>query len=89
MSPWEPVPSPAPGDEERDVVRMDVDGEEFDVSERPDRTGEYHFDWVSGPNAGYGFTTATSDHSELDQAELEEAIREFLAMVDPETGYIE
>ncbi|NEA31978.1 hypothetical protein [Streptomyces sp. SID13031] len=68
-------------------VRVEVDGQLFDV--RVDRPGHYHFDWVSGPNAGYGFSSATSDASPLTPAAQEESIRSFLKQVDPVTGYIE
>jgi hypothetical protein len=44
---------------------------------------------VSGPNPGYGFSAATSDGSRLDALQLEDVIRNFLAQVDPETGYID
>lgn len=69
------------------VERVEVDGELFDV--RADPPGHYHFDWVSGPNPGYGFSSATSDASELSTASMEESIRSFLQQVDPTTGYIE
>ena len=71
------------------TVRIEVDGQLFEVSERPDRPGQYDFSWVSGPNPGYGFTSASSDGSEMGTGDLEESIRNFLAQVDPQTGHIE
>lgn len=68
--------------------RVIVDGEVFDVSERDGRPGQYDFAWISGPNAGYGFTIARSDGSALTSEDLESEIRQFLTMIDPETGYI-
>lgn len=70
-------------------VRVEVDGQLFDVRARQDRPGQYDFAWVSGPNPGYGFTSAPSDASPLSMGDLKGAIRRFLAQVDPETGYIE
>lgn len=61
---------------------LEVDGERFDVR-RDD--GSTYYDWVSGPNAGYGFASSgPPDAAEADRA----AVRQFLAMIDPETGYI-
>jgi hypothetical protein len=70
-------------------IRVEVDGEVFDVAARRGRPGQYQFDWVSGPNPGYGFAAGTSGGRVMDSAEIEESIRDFLASVDPETGYIE
>ena len=70
-------------------TRVQVDGEVFDVAAERDRPGQYHYTWVSGPNPGYGFASGTSDGREMSRVELEAAIRNFLAMVDPGTGYIE
>ncbi len=58
-------------------------------SRPPDRPGQYHYTWVSGPNPGYGFSEATSDGRALSNADFEASIRNFLAQVDPGTGYIE
>lgn len=69
------------------MERVEVDGELFDVSVVT--PGQYQFDWVSGPNPGYGFGSATSDGSPESRAVMEESIRSFLAQVDPKTGYIE
>lgn len=70
-------------------IRLEVDGQVFEVQARPDLPGQYDFTWLSGPNPGYGFSSRTSDASALSASDLEESIRRFLAQVDPATGYIE
>ena len=70
-------------------VRVTVDGELFEVVASPERPGQYHFAWLSGPNKGYGFGTARSDGSVMNERQMEASIRNFLAQVDPETGHIE
>ena len=78
--------------------RVTVDGEVFDVRRRDDGSA-CDFDWVTGPNPGYGFTagvpivfapvgqTASTDATTVDGA-LVNAIRHFLQQIDPDTGYI-
>lgn len=68
---------------------MVVDGEQFDVSTRAGEPGVYDFRWTSGPNEGYGFGSAGHGGGGMTDAELEDAIRNFLSQVDPTTGYIE
>jgi hypothetical protein len=68
-------------------VKITVDGELFEVVEG--QPGEYSFTWLTGPNPGYGFHSASSDGSAMDSAAFEGAIRGFLSQVDPETGFIE
>ncbi|WBQ06785.1 hypothetical protein [Kribbella sp. CA-293567] len=70
-------------------VNVEVDGQLFEVRERPDGSGHHDFTWLSGPNPGYGFSSKTSDGSPHSQTDLVESIRSFLAQVDPATGYIE
>jgi len=70
-------------------LRIEVDGELFVVSIRPDRSGQHDFTWVSGPNPGYGFSSTTSEDGSLTEAQMTAAIRGFLAQIDPDTGYIE
>ena len=79
-------------------VRVTVDGEVFDVTTQPDHPGHYHYAWISGPNPGYGFSSAMFSQSSGGQPSIvvdhtmvdhEEAIRNFLSLVNPETGYIE
>ncbi|MBD3008329.1 MULTISPECIES: hypothetical protein [unclassified Streptomyces] len=66
-----------------------VDGEGFEVGERAGEPGTYDLTWLTGPNPGYGFTIGVHGADSLSTRELEEAARDFLAQVDPETGYIE
>ena len=81
---------PFPDDGAREpATRVEVDGEVFDVVAHRDRPGQYHFDWISGPNPGYGFSSGSSDGRGMSNADLEASIRNFLAQVDPDTGYIE
>lgn len=54
------------------------------VTEKP---GEYDFDWLSGPH-DYGFGITRADGSAMTLPEMEEAIRSFLAEIDPATGYL-
>jgi hypothetical protein len=65
-----------------------VDGEQFRVRLRP-RHGllyEYDYDWLSGPNEGYGF--GVSGPFEESEDEHTARIRDFLAHIDPATGYL-
>lgn len=65
---------------------LEVDGEVFSVS--VDQGGT-HFEWVSGPNPGYGFTVGPTPAGAVSLDEHQAMIRDFLAQVDPVTGYIE
>ena len=78
--------------------RLVVDGEVFDVRPAADDNG-VHFDWVSGPNPGYGFSSGApivfvpEGHPPVaaplvDDAQLTASIRTFLAQIDPATGYV-
>jgi hypothetical protein len=80
-----------PGQEvpENPPVRLEVDGEEFTVAARRDNPGQYDYAWVSGPNAGYGFSSAYSDRRQATMADHTDAIRNFLSQIDPVTGFIE
>jgi hypothetical protein len=77
-------PTPAPG---LDPVELVIDGESFVVTRRAESPGTYDFDWASHPES-YGFTISANIEWKPDQTELREAIRSFLAQVDPETGYL-
>jgi hypothetical protein len=69
---------------------LDVDGEQFDVHLGTDPATGYtdtSYTWLSGPNEGYGFGIGGSRSPSRE--EHRRRIREFLAMVDPTTGYIE
>lgn len=91
---WRPAVDDGP-------ITLVVDGETFRVRVQPD--GGCHYSWVSGPNAGYGFSSgpvrvAWRTASGLPPAPLplplptishhRRSIREFLAEIDPETGYL-
>ena len=67
------------------LFTLDVDGERFAIRRAGD--GGTAYDWLSGPDEGYGFgSSGTPDRS---VEEHREEIRVFLAMIDPQTGYIE
>jgi NAD(P)-dependent dehydrogenase (short-subunit alcohol dehydrogenase family) len=70
------------------VVSITVEGEVFEVTARRDVAGTYDSDWTSGPNPGYGFTSASSD-GRPPTADHHRAITTFLRQIDPHTGYIE
>ena len=77
-----------------------VDGEVFTVTVRDDGSEDYT--WESGPNEKYGFgggpaqvavgpgvSVPTAEQYLSTISEHRESIRNFLGMIDPETGYIE
>ena len=66
------------------LFTLHVDGERFDI--RRNRDGGTAYDWVSGPNKGYGFASSRTPERLVE--EHQESIRTFLAMIDPDTGYI-
>lgn len=66
-----------------------VDGERFTAVADPDQPGTWHLTWDTGPNPGYGYTSRRSDHRWADPADLISGVRDFLAEIDPETGYLE
>ncbi|HSF27016.1 MAG TPA: hypothetical protein VLC50_05810 [Actinomycetes bacterium] len=81
------MPGVYPDDELGDDVEpliLHVDGEVFAL--RPDTHGGMGYTWLSGPNPGYGFGMGPARDLSLD--EHCEHIRGFLAMIDPQTGYI-
>jgi hypothetical protein len=69
-------------------MTLAVDGEVFAVNSAG-RPGAYHYTWQSGPNEGYGFSSALSILRPLSREEHRRSIRDFLDQVDPRTGYIE
>lgn len=87
-----PDPSAVPGLDPSEnpngsfVFNIDVDGERFAVYQSA--PGDWSYDWLTGPNPGYGFG---SHGSPLDRSleEHQQDCRNFLSMVDPVTGYIE
>jgi hypothetical protein len=66
------------------LFTLDVDGEVFTV--RQGTGGGFAYEWVSGPNPGYGFGTSGPPSRTAD--EHRDDIRGFLAMIDPATGFI-
>jgi hypothetical protein len=66
------------------LCTLDVDGERFAIRRGGD--GGTAYDWLSGPNKGYGFGSSGTPNRSVE--EHRESIRTFLAMIDPNTGYI-
>ncbi len=66
------------------LFTLDVDGEQFAIR-RAEGDGTA-YDWLSGPNKGYGFASSGTPNRSME--EHRESIRVFLAMIDPNTGYI-
>jgi hypothetical protein len=44
------------------------------------------YDWLSGPNQGYGFGSSRTPNRPVE--EHRQSIRVFLSMINPDTGYI-
>jgi hypothetical protein len=66
------------------LFTLDVDGERFAIRRAGD--GGTAYDWLSGPNTGYGFGSSGKPNRSVE--EHRESIRVFLGMIDPNTGYI-
>ena len=66
--------------------KFTVDGETFLVT--TEKRGEYRFDWISGPNPDYGFMTSIYPDGEMTDEQIIASIHDFLAEIDPETGYL-
>lgn len=66
------------------LFTLEVDGERFAI--RRAGGGGTGYDWLSGPNEGYGFRSSGTPNRPVE--EHREHIRTFLAMIDPNTGYI-
>lgn len=80
-----------------DVVTLIVDGETFTVTCRP-AEGQYAYDWISGPNPDYGFSTTLHQAGGprphppppiLTRTQHEQSIRDFLSQINPDTGYLD
>jgi len=67
------------------AVTVEVDGETCALD--PDEFDGTNFDWLSGPDAGYGFAVSPTRDWSLE--EHRECIRTFLAQINPATGFIE
>ncbi len=65
-----------------------VDGERFRVRLRPCHGDlyEYDYDWLTGPSVGYGF--GVSGPFEESDAKHTARMRNFLAEIDPATGFL-
>ena len=66
------------------LFTLDVDGERFAIRQGGD--GGTDYDWLSGPNKSYGFSSSGTLNRSVE--EHREEIRVFLAMIDSDTGYI-
>lgn len=71
---------------------VEVDGETFAVRRSASSPG-FDFDWLSGPNPDYGFSSGLGRQPARGEIDLGgpwfvDSIRQFLSMVDPATGYI-
>ena len=64
------------------LFTLDVDDERFAI--RRDGDDGTSYDWLSGPNKGYGFGSSGTPNRSVE--EHRESIRAFLAMIDPNTG---
>ncbi|SHN27484.1 hypothetical protein [Cryptosporangium aurantiacum] len=67
--------------------RFTVDGHDWIVRERVGQHGVYDYEWLTGPNT-YGFTGAASGGT-IDEDDMKVAIADFLAEINPETGYLD
>ncbi|MCX5044041.1 hypothetical protein OG921_12765 [Aldersonia sp. NBC_00410] len=74
--------------------RLTVDGETFMVTIRPDEDNVYDYEWETGPNP-YGFSSsvrvAGDPNAVIPPQSVDNhrsAIRNFLDLINPETGYI-
>ncbi|MGN9812016.1 hypothetical protein ACTMSW_21990 [Micromonospora sp. BQ11] len=88
----EPTPGLAPEHArprhtEDDPIVMTIDGQTFRIRQRAEEPGTYDFDWLTGPH-DYGFGLSRYDGSAMTRLDMEEAIRNFLAEIDPATGYL-
>lgn len=71
-------------------MRINVDGETFDVTARPDHSGTYDFTWLSGRDPSYGFSIQMSRSDRTaGSAQLEQYARQFLNNLNPEIRHID
>ena len=66
------------------LFTLEVDGERFAIRQAGDSGTNY--DWLSGPNKGYGFGSSRTPNRPVE--EQRQSIRVFLSMINPDTGYI-
>lgn len=69
-----------------ELGRFTVDEETFLVRRRAE-DGSHHYDWVSGPNDGYGFSVSGGSEP-ISREQHETTIRGFLTSIDPTTGFL-
>jgi hypothetical protein len=67
------------------LFTLEVDGERFAIRQAGD--GGTNYEWLSGPNKGYGFASSGTPNRSVE--DHREHIRVFLALIEPDTGYIE
>ncbi|MCB0896624.1 MAG: hypothetical protein KDB43_14855 [Nocardioidaceae bacterium] len=76
-----------------DYLELTIEGMAFSVTYDSSQPGAYHYTRLpgppGGPAVGYGFTSRSSDDGRRSSHAHEAAIRAFIAIVDPGTGYIE
>ncbi len=85
-----PDPEGQPDPHRTKTFALEVDGEQFAVRLVVNAATGYTdtgYTWLSGPNKGYGFAIGGPPNPSLE--DHRQRIREFLAMVDPTTGFIE
>jgi hypothetical protein len=72
------------------IERLEVDGEVFEVACEPGRfLHKYEYTWVAGRHAGdLGFSSLTFG-GPLTRKDMQHAIVDFLARVNPDTGYLD
>jgi hypothetical protein len=78
-------------DPDMSTFALEVDGEQFAVAVVVNPATGYTdtgYTWLSGPNRDYGFGCGGGPPNPS-REEHRQRIRNFLAMVDPTTGYIE
>jgi len=85
---WAYVPTSALPDTRAftELAELTVDGETF-IVRKSEPDGAFHYDWISGPNDGYGFSTSGRS-TPVSNEHHKAAIRDFLSAVDPATGYL-
>lgn len=83
---WVYVPAPPDTESYTDLGTFTVEDETFAVRRR-DNDGSVHYDWISGPNSGYGFSVFGGPRP-IAREKHEADLRDFLAAIDPETGYL-
>jgi len=68
---------------------LNVEGEEFIVTKRPTEA-RYEFLWVNdNHDPHYGFSKGGRPDEPMSEDEMRTAIENFLADINPETGYLD